>query len=135
MKFILGVLCLGALLCAIEAADARGGGGGHVGSQPANTSAQPVHGPGSSHNPIVRRPKHGRGSSHNPILATKPVVRDHRPGHYPTLGPNRGRDPSPPGGVTVTNGNGQVVPTHLIPNPYSKPSHGGRQHPIVHDHR
>jgi hypothetical protein len=35
-----------------------------------------VHGPGSSHNPIVYHPKHGPGSSHNPIIA--PVVRDHR---------------------------------------------------------
>lgn len=36
----------------------------------------PVHGPGSSHNPIVYHPVHGPGSTHNPIIA--PVVRDHR---------------------------------------------------------
>ena len=28
----------------------------------------PVHGTGSSHNPIVRVPVHGTGSSHNPIV-------------------------------------------------------------------
>jgi hypothetical protein len=27
-----------------------------------------VHGPGSSHNPIVRYPVHGPGSSHDPIV-------------------------------------------------------------------
>jgi hypothetical protein len=32
----------------------------------------PVHGPGSSHNPIVRHgPLHGAGSSHNPIVVPK----------------------------------------------------------------
>ena len=30
----------------------------------------PVHGPGSSHNPIVKHPVHGVGSSHNPIVTT-----------------------------------------------------------------
>lgn len=34
-----------------------------------------VHGPGSSHNPIVYHPVHGPGSSHNPIVVH---VRDHR---------------------------------------------------------
>ena len=28
----------------------------------------PVHGPGSSHNPIMFHPVHGPGSSHNPIV-------------------------------------------------------------------
>lgn len=28
----------------------------------------PVHGPGSSHNPIVYHPVHGPGSTHNPIV-------------------------------------------------------------------
>src|SRR5690348_3876591 len=37
--------------------------GGHGGS-----SHPPVHGPGSSHNPIVYHPVHGPGSSHNPIV-------------------------------------------------------------------
>ena len=53
-----------------------------VGSRP------PLHGLGSSHNPIVYHPVHGPGSSHNPIIASKPgnglapgtVVRDHRNG-------------------------------------------------------
>ncbi len=30
----------------------------------------PLHGPGSSHDPIVYRPVHGPGSSHNPIVKT-----------------------------------------------------------------
>lgn len=48
--------------------------------------AEPVHGPGSSHNPIVRHPVHGAGSSHNPIIVSTSkyppgtVVRDHRNG-------------------------------------------------------
>jgi hypothetical protein len=46
-----------------------GGGGGPSG-------ADPVHGAGSSHNPIIYHPVHGPGSSHNPVTA--PVVRDHR---------------------------------------------------------
>jgi hypothetical protein len=29
----------------------------------------PVHGPGSSHNPIINHPLHGPGSSHNPIIS------------------------------------------------------------------
>jgi hypothetical protein len=46
----------------------------------------PVHGPGSSHNPIVHHPVHGPGSSHNPIVVSTSkyppgtVVRDHRNG-------------------------------------------------------
>jgi len=32
----------------------------------------PVHGQGSSHNPIVRHPVHGSGSSHNPIVCPQP---------------------------------------------------------------
>lgn len=42
--------------------------------QPAKHGA--LHGPGSSHNPIVRHPPlHGPGSSHNPIVAahSKPL--------------------------------------------------------------
>lgn len=38
----------------------------------------PVHGPGSSHNPIVNHPVHGVGSSHNPVIVPVTVVRDHR---------------------------------------------------------
>jgi hypothetical protein len=52
------------------------------------TSKVPVHGPGSSHNPIVYHPVHGPGSSHNPIVSRSggnappvgTVVRDHRNG-------------------------------------------------------
>jgi hypothetical protein len=46
----------------------------------------PVHGPGSSHNPIVYHPVHGPGSSHNPIVVSTSkyppgtVVTDHRNG-------------------------------------------------------
>lgn len=51
-------------------------------------SRPPLHGAGSSHNPIVYHPVHGPGSSHNPVIASKPangvapgtVVRDHRNG-------------------------------------------------------
>ena len=53
-----------------------------------SNSGVPVHGPGSSHNPIVYHPVHGPGSSHNPIvtksggnaLPVGTVVRDHRNG-------------------------------------------------------
>jgi hypothetical protein len=48
----------------------------------------PLHGPGSTHNPIIYHPVHGPGSSHNPIIAPMTVVRDHRrppPHHH---GPN-----------------------------------------------
>jgi hypothetical protein len=49
----------------------------------------PLHGPGSSHNPIVYHPAHGPGSSHNPIIAHVTVVRDHR------TPPPRGARPNP----------------------------------------
>jgi hypothetical protein len=64
----------------------------------------PVHGPGSSHNPIVYHPVHGPGSSHNPIVYN-PVVRDHRHppqcsgGFHPHCRPMLG---NAPGGVIVT---------------------------------
>lgn len=59
----------------------------------------PVHGPGSSHNPIVYHPVHGPGSSHNPIVY-HPVVRDHR--HPQCGGGFRRYCPNAPGGVYVT---------------------------------
>jgi hypothetical protein len=37
-------------------------------ASPGSAFAEPVHGPGSSHNPIVYHPVHGQGSSHNPIV-------------------------------------------------------------------
>jgi hypothetical protein len=51
-------------ICAVGAAlaDVRKGG------TPVKNPVHPVHGPGSSHNPIVRHPVHGAGSSHNPIV-------------------------------------------------------------------
>jgi hypothetical protein len=40
-------------------------------SHKSNSPVQgPVHGQGSSHNPIVYRPVHGQGSTHNPIVRT-----------------------------------------------------------------
>jgi hypothetical protein len=50
------------------------------------TTSVPLHGPGSTHNPIVYHPVHGEGSSHNPIVVSKSpyppgtVVHDHRNG-------------------------------------------------------
>ncbi len=59
-----------------------------------------VHGPGSSHNPIVYHPVHGPGSSHNPIIAPAAVVRDHRGhSHAPVIPPGsvvRDHRPLPP---------------------------------------
>ncbi len=43
-----------------------GSGGGRGPSHP------PLHGPGSSHNPIIKHPPvHGPGSSHNPIVVPR----------------------------------------------------------------
>lgn len=56
------------------------------GSGLVNPGPPPLHGPGSSHNPIVYHPVHGLGSSHNPIVNTGSkwppgtVVHDHRNG-------------------------------------------------------
>jgi hypothetical protein len=57
----------------------------HGSDQGGTTTNMPVHGPGSSHNPIVYHPVHGPGSSHNPIVSKSggnalpvgTVVRDH----------------------------------------------------------
>lgn len=117
------------------------GSGSHGGSQSGgNTTAQPLHGPGSSHNPIVYHPVHGPGSTHNPILATKPVVRDHRNhGGVHGGGPNGGASSSE-GGVTVTSGSGRnkvVVPTQVGDRVIGVPGNGlyDPPPPIVHDHR
>jgi len=53
---------------------------------------QPVHGPGSTHNPVIAHgPLHGPGSTHNPIIAHGPL---HGPGstHNPhtSAGPGAG---------------------------------------------
>jgi hypothetical protein len=63
----------------------------HHGDQGGATSNVPVHGPGSSHNPIVYHPVHGPGSSHNPIV------------YHPVHGPGSSHNPivttsSPRGG-------------------------------------
>ena len=63
----------------------RGYGGGH-----GYPTHPPLHGPGSSHNPIVKRaPVHGPGSSHNPIVKRSL----HGPGssHNPIVIRRRGR--------------------------------------------
>jgi hypothetical protein len=64
--------------------------GSHQGNNRSNMSPPPLHGPGSSHNPILRHPLHDPGSSHNPIVKTGSgkrncitrgtVVHDHRNG-------------------------------------------------------
>jgi len=51
----------------------------------------PVHGPGSSHNPIVFHPVHGPGSSHNPIVCLP---------KHPYCGTYPGGLPGRPGGPT-----------------------------------
>jgi hypothetical protein len=58
--------------------------------------AEPLHGPGSSHNPIVYHPKHGPGSSHNPIVVPK------RPGNRCQI-----RTPYPCGTVIHDHRNGR----------------------------
>ena len=41
----------------------------------ADDNSVPVHGQGSSHNPIVYHPVHGQGSTHDPIVhRTKPPI-------------------------------------------------------------
>jgi hypothetical protein len=65
------VLALAATLCA--------GGAVHANvTKPGQNSNKihpypvPVHGPGSSHNPIIHHaPLHGAGTSHNPIVVPK----------------------------------------------------------------
>jgi hypothetical protein len=63
----------------------------------------PVHGPGSSHNPIVYHPVHGPGSSHNPIV------------YHPVHGPGSSHNPIvvstskyPPGTVVTDHRNGKT---------------------------
>jgi hypothetical protein len=66
MRFTLlsGTVAISMVLAAGNGAYALGGpsGSGGRGYHP------PLHGPGSSHNPIVKRWVHGPGSSHNPIV-------------------------------------------------------------------
>jgi hypothetical protein len=59
------VLAAGAMLfIAFDGAQAHGGRG--------YNPRPPLHGPGSSHNPIIYHPVHGPGSSHNPIIVGCP---------------------------------------------------------------
>lgn len=78
----LAPICLGAVLLVA-------GSAGVLARE--SKSSPPLHGPGSSHNPIVYHPVHGPGSSHNPIVKTGgtktnrcvprgTVVHDHRNG-------------------------------------------------------
>jgi len=104
MKKLCGLLAVGIFftLAATDLAAAHGHG------QPSNP---PVHGPGSSHNPIVYHPVHGPGSSHNPIVnTTSTVVRDHRGpcGHYYHCWDPRHVDPqNAEGGREITTSGGR----------------------------
>jgi hypothetical protein len=66
-------LALAATLCAGSVVHAKvTKPGGHTNK--VHPYPVPVHGPGTSHNPIVRVPHgplHGAGSSHNPIVVPK----------------------------------------------------------------
>ena len=76
---------------------------GNMASAKSNGSATngPVHGQGSSHNPIVYHPVHGPGSTHNPIVhRTKPPI---CPGAgYPKCKPTH--PPCPAGDTRIVNG-------------------------------
>ena len=62
-------LALAVMLCGLGTADAKVQKPGQNGGVKNPGIHGPVHGPGSSHNPIVRHPPlHGAGSSHNPIV-------------------------------------------------------------------
>src|ERR1700730_10220319 len=103
----------------------------------------PLHGPGSSHNPIIYHPVHGPGSSHNPIIYNPPIVRDHRgSGLQGDVRDHRGMNGAP-GGVTVSGG-GTVVPQppcgHYYHCGYGNGRGGGGQsgggfQGVVRDHR
>jgi hypothetical protein len=71
MKLLFGFLATSILVGAFAPALAKDQG---------QSGAPTVHGPGSTHDPIVYRPVHGPGSTHNPIAGSpaKTVVRDHR---------------------------------------------------------
>jgi hypothetical protein len=79
------VTVLGASVVLIVLSAVPGWSGGHHHHHGDSAYSPPLHGPGSSHNPIVRHPLHGPGTSHNPILKKKcvargTVVHDHRNG-------------------------------------------------------
>jgi hypothetical protein len=127
------VTLLTATLAASVVLFAAGGAYAH-GHDRDDNDRPPLHGPGSSHNPIIYHPVHGPGSSHNPIVYHPPIVRDHR-------GLN-----DAPGGVTVSGG-GTVVPPrtcsslfHCSGGYYGNGRGGGGQsgggfQGVVRDHR
>jgi hypothetical protein len=69
-------------------------------------SAPPVHGTGSSHNPIVYHPVHGSGSTHNPIV--------YRPKPHPCAGPGtlRPGDCNPPKPPCRVGPHGECIPNY-----------------------
>ena len=68
VALFLVALATGIVLAAGSGAYALSGSGGGRGFP----SHPPLHGPGSSHNPIIKHPPvHGPGSSHNPIVAPR----------------------------------------------------------------
>lgn len=70
----------------VDCGDGDWEGNGEHHHHPTMAGNPPLHGPGSSHDPIVHHPVHGPGSSHNPIVTPVTVVRDHR---TPPPRPNR----------------------------------------------
>ncbi len=65
-------LAVALTLCAGSVVQAKVTKPGQNGSNKVHPFPGPVHGPGSSHNPIVRHPPlHGAGSSHNQIVVPK----------------------------------------------------------------
>ncbi|MCO5131271.1 MAG: hypothetical protein M9932_11975 [Xanthobacteraceae bacterium] len=76
---LLAGCCLALLVAAGGGAAPAYGGwhhGGSGGGGPFGTG--PVHGAGSSHDPIIQHPRLGPGASLHPVAVPGPVVRDHR---------------------------------------------------------
>lgn len=85
---------LGSFAAAAAVAILLGAAGGalaghHQDNGKSNTNSVPLHGPNSTHNPIVRHPPHQPGTIHDPIVKTGSkrhcvargtVVHDHRNG-------------------------------------------------------
>jgi len=83
------ILALGIVIAAGNAAFALGGPSGYGGR--GGAPRPPLHGPGSSHNPIVKHPPlHGPGSSHNPIVK-HPSLHGPASSHNPIVIRRRGR--------------------------------------------
>jgi len=88
---LVSVLAVAATLTAtgLAATSASAKGGTH----------HPVHGPGSSHDPIVYHPVHGQGSTHNPIVFT--------PHPKPPISGKPTHPPCPPGSSVYNSATGQ----------------------------